>query len=85
MEKIVVNLLALVMLLTVLSPVSVLAVAPEGPVNTELTQDEPSVDLPGESALPDQEPVQGGGPGENNTLQEPEQAEDVPSGDDWRY
>ena len=37
--------LALVMLLTVLSPVSVLAVAPEGPVNTELTQDEPSVDL----------------------------------------
>ena len=74
--------LALVMLLTVLSPVSVLAVAPEGPVNTELTQDEPSVDLPGESALPDQEPVQGGGPGENNTLQEPEQAEDVPSGDD---
>ena len=74
--------LALVMLLTVLSPVSVLAVAPEGPVNTELTQDEPSVDLSGESALPDQEPVQSGGPGENNTLQEPEQAEDVPSGDD---
>ena len=74
--------LALVMLLTVLSPVSVLAVAPEGPVNTELTQDEPSADLPGESALPDQEPVQGGGPGENNTLQEPEQAEDIPSGDD---
>ena len=72
--------LALVMLLTVLSPVSVLAVAPEAPANTELTQDEPIVDLPGKDDLSDQEPVQDE-PGEEDTPQELEPAEDVPSDD----